>query len=89
MATTSIWRAAKALCALALGVLLAQPASAQTIEKKDVKLGVGGKTGLYYLPLAVAEFKGLFKEEGSTSRSTISPAARGPCRRWSAARSTW
>ena len=63
MATRSVGGAAKALCALAL-ILLAQGASAQAIEKKDVKLGVGGKTGLYYLPLAVAEFKGLFKEEG-------------------------
>src|SRR4029079_9402572 len=64
MATTSIGRAATALFAVALGLLLAQSVPAQTLEKKDVKLGVGGKTGLYYLPLAVAEFKGFFKEEG-------------------------
>jgi len=64
MATTSIGRAAKALFALALGLLLAQPAPAQTIEKKDVRLGVGGKAGLYYLPLAVAEQKGFFRQQG-------------------------
>ena len=46
MATSSIGGTAKALFALALGMLLAQAAPAQTIEKKDVKLGVGGKAGL-------------------------------------------
>ncbi|MDB5590115.1 ABC transporter substrate-binding protein [Enterovirga sp.] len=33
-------------------------------EKAAVKLGVGGKPLLYYLPLTVAERKGFFKEEG-------------------------
>ncbi|HMO30090.1 ABC transporter substrate-binding protein [Enterovirga sp.] len=33
-------------------------------EKTSVRLGVGGKPLLYYLPLTVAERKGLFKEEG-------------------------
>jgi len=33
-------------------------------EKKEVKLGVGGKALLYYLPLTIAERKGFFKEQG-------------------------
>ena len=39
-------------------------AQAQVPEKKDVKLGVGGGTALYYLPLALTEKLGFFKEEG-------------------------
>ena len=37
---------------------------AQVPEKKDVKLGVGGATSLYYLPLALTEKLGFFKEQG-------------------------
>jgi NitT/TauT family transport system substrate-binding protein len=37
---------------------------AQAPEKKDVKLGVGGATALYYLPLALTEKLGFFKEQG-------------------------
>jgi NitT/TauT family transport system substrate-binding protein len=33
-------------------------------ERKDVSLGVGGKSQLYYLPLTIAERKGFFTEEG-------------------------
>ena len=39
-------------------------AHAQAPEKKDVKLGVGGATSLYYLPLALTEKLGYFKEQG-------------------------
>lgn len=39
-------------------------ASAQTPEKKNVTIAVGGKNLLYYLPLTVAEQKGFFKDEG-------------------------
>jgi NitT/TauT family transport system substrate-binding protein len=39
-------------------------ASAQAPEKKDVKLGVGGAPALYYLPLALTERLGHFKEQG-------------------------
>ena len=54
---------AAALGALSLGgPALAQKAGAP--EKASVKLGVGGKPLLYYLPLTVAERKGFFKEEG-------------------------
>ena len=49
-----------AAAALALG----GTAMAQAPEKKDVKLGVGGKALLYYLPLTVAEKKGFFTEQG-------------------------
>lgn len=39
-------------------------AFAQSPEKTSVKLGVGGKALLYYLPLTIAERKGFFKEQG-------------------------
>jgi NitT/TauT family transport system substrate-binding protein len=35
-----------------------------TLERKDIKLGVGGKALLYYLPLTIAERRGFFKEQG-------------------------
>lgn len=47
--------ASLALCGTAL---------AQAPEKTSVKLGVGGKALLYYLPLTIAERKGFFKEQG-------------------------
>lgn len=50
------------LAAFALCVTLSQSAIAQ--EKKDVVLGVGGKSLLYYLPLTLAERLGYFKEQG-------------------------
>ncbi|MBP2291169.1 ABC transporter substrate-binding protein [Azospirillum rugosum] len=39
-------------------------ANAQQVEKKDLKLAVGGKPLLYYLPLTIAERLGYFKEAG-------------------------
>jgi NitT/TauT family transport system substrate-binding protein len=42
----------------------AMQAWAQVPEKKDVKLGVGGSNSLYYLPLAITEKLGFFKEQG-------------------------
>ena len=51
------------LAALTL-VVAAGAAQAQAPEKKDVKLGVGGAPALYYLPLAVTEKLGYFKEQG-------------------------
>jgi NitT/TauT family transport system substrate-binding protein len=52
--------------AAALAVVSAAqaPAQAQTPEKKQITLGVGGKTALYYLPLTIAERLGHFKEQG-------------------------
>ena len=52
------------LGALALAVTLAGTAHGQAIEKKQLTLGVGGKTALYYLPLTIAERLGHFKEQG-------------------------
>ena len=50
---------------IAAAVLLAAgSARAQAPEKKDIKLGVGGAPSLYYLPLALTEKLGFFKEQG-------------------------
>ena len=53
-----------AAVALAALVFTGASAFAQALEKKEVKLGVGGKALLYYLPLTIAERKGFFKEQG-------------------------
>jgi NitT/TauT family transport system substrate-binding protein len=47
-----------------LALVLAANAQAQAPEKKDIKLGVGGAPALYYLPLALTEKLGYFKEQG-------------------------
>ncbi len=52
------------IMAAALVLTLAGPAGAQQIEKKELTLGVGGKSLLYYLPLTLAERLGYFKEQG-------------------------
>jgi NitT/TauT family transport system substrate-binding protein len=52
------------LGALGLGLTLAQSAHAQAVEKPDVTLAVGGKSGLYYLPLSITERLGYFKDQG-------------------------
>lgn len=52
---------AAAALVLAFGIT---GANAQQVEKKDLKLAVGGKPLLYYLPLTVAERLGYFKEAG-------------------------
>ena len=54
------------VCLLVLALLasLAGAAHGQTIEKRQVTLGVGGKTALYYLPLTICERLGYFKEQG-------------------------
>jgi NitT/TauT family transport system substrate-binding protein len=46
--------------------LLAAPAfvRAQTLEKPNATIAVGGKNLLYYLPLTIAERRGYFKAEG-------------------------
>ena len=41
-------------------------ANAQGLEKKEVRVAVGGKASLYYLPLTIAEQLGYFKDEGLT-----------------------
>jgi len=52
------------ISALALAVVLAGAAQAQTLEKQQLTRGVGGKTALYYLSLTIAERLGYFKEQG-------------------------
>src|SRR3546814_20529545 len=53
------------LAAAAALLLTAAQAPAQAApEKKELTLGVGGKPLLYYLPLTIAERRGLFKEQG-------------------------
>ena len=42
----------------------ASAAAAPALEKKDVKIAVGGKTLFYYLPLTLADRLGYFKDEG-------------------------
>ena len=52
-------------CAIALALALGSGlARAQAPEKKQLTLGVGGKTALYYLPLTICERLGYFKEQG-------------------------
>ncbi len=52
------------LAGLAAGAL-ARPAFAQRApEKPKLVLGVGGRALLYYLPLAIADRRGLFREQG-------------------------
>jgi sulfonate transport system substrate-binding protein len=41
-------------------------ANAQGLEKKEVRVAVGGKASLYYLPLTIAEQLGYFRDEGVT-----------------------
>jgi NitT/TauT family transport system substrate-binding protein len=43
---------------------LVHTALAQTPEKKQITLAVGGKSALYYLPLTICERLGYFKEQG-------------------------
>src|SRR5215510_10174079 len=52
------------LAAMALAALAIGKTEAQGPEKKDVRLGVGGAPALYYLPLALTERLGYFKEQG-------------------------
>jgi NitT/TauT family transport system substrate-binding protein len=53
----------QALC-VAAALTMTAGAHAQAPEKKDVKLGVGGAPALYYLPLALTDKLGHFKEQG-------------------------
>src|SRR4051812_47148907 len=57
-------RFARMLAALALGMVVAVGAAAQSPEKKKITIAVGGKSLFYYLPLTVAERNGYFKDEG-------------------------
>lgn len=50
--------------AFALAMMLASGARAQAPEQKDLTLGVGGKSLLYYLQLTLTDKLGYFKDEG-------------------------
>jgi NitT/TauT family transport system substrate-binding protein len=50
--------------AFSLAGAAAAQAPGQAPEKKQITLGVGGKTALYYLPLTLCERLGYFKEQG-------------------------
>jgi NitT/TauT family transport system substrate-binding protein len=50
--------------ALAVMLSLLGGAQGQGIERKQLTLGVGGKSALYYLPLTICERLGYFKEQG-------------------------
>lgn len=52
------------LIAAVCGLAASTAAKAETPEKPDVSIAVGGKVALYYLPLNIAESKGYFKDEG-------------------------
>ena len=54
----------KSIVVAVVALIVAGSAQAQAPEKKDVKLGVGGANSLYYLPLALTEKLGYFKEQG-------------------------
>jgi NitT/TauT family transport system substrate-binding protein len=45
-------------------VCAATSAQAQTLEKPNITLAVGGKTLVAFLPLTIAERRGLFESEG-------------------------
>jgi NitT/TauT family transport system substrate-binding protein len=57
-------RSAVGALALALTLAAQSQAFGQAPERKQVTLGVGGKTALYYLPLTICERLGYFKEQG-------------------------
>jgi NitT/TauT family transport system substrate-binding protein len=50
--------------AIALALLLTPAAGAQTAAPDKVRLAVGGKSAVFYLPLSVTERLGYFKEAG-------------------------
>lgn len=54
----------KAMALAAVALLAGSRAEAQAPEQKNVKLGVGGAPALYYLPLALTDRLGYFKEQG-------------------------
>jgi len=58
----------RVLAAIVVTIAVAARADAQApsaaLEKKDIKLGVGGANALYYLPLALTDRLGFFKAQG-------------------------
>src|SRR5215475_5772371 len=58
------WWKVLALSAVAVLAMTTAQAADNKPEKKDVRLGVGGAPALYYLPLALTDRLGYFKEQG-------------------------
>ena len=58
--TRSLFR----LVAAFLVAVVAAPLASAAPEKPEIKLAVGGRATLYYLPLALAERLGYFRDEG-------------------------
>jgi NitT/TauT family transport system substrate-binding protein len=58
------WKRCSTLGLAIAAMFVAGTVAAQAPEKKDIKLGVGGATALYYLPLALTERLGYFKDQG-------------------------
>jgi NitT/TauT family transport system substrate-binding protein len=56
--------ATAALVGAGVAAIANSPAVAQELEKKSIKLGVGGQSGVYYLALTLCEKRGCFKEQG-------------------------
>jgi NitT/TauT family transport system substrate-binding protein len=54
----------KTIAIAAAAMVAGSGAWAQAPEKKTIQLGVGGAPALYYLPLALTEKLGFFKEQG-------------------------
>ena len=75
--------AAGIVCSSPRGVFAAEP------EKRSVTIAVGGKNLYYYLPMALADWMGFYKDEDLTSKSWTFRADRNPFRLWSAAQRMW
>jgi NitT/TauT family transport system substrate-binding protein len=57
-------RAAALFVTVAVGIFLVPVAEAAELEKPSLKLAVGGKSLIAYLPLTIAERRGYFTKEG-------------------------
>jgi ABC-type nitrate/sulfonate/bicarbonate transport system substrate-binding protein len=79
--TMITWLRRAAAAVLALAALMPVRGNAQAVEQPKLTLSIGTFI-ISYLPLPVADAKGFFKQQASTSRSRISaPAARRRCNR--------
>ena len=73
MASLSSFRKSVAVSALVLATFSSAPLAAlhaQKPEKPNVRVALGGKVSLYYLPEIIAESLGYFKDEGLTPEFT-------------------
>jgi len=63
----------RVLAALLLGAMAAGAAAQGALEKTKVHIAVGGKSGLYYLPIVLTEQLGYFKDEGLEVKTSDFP----------------